>query len=672
MDTKDIFVGPLLRRAQEDLVVICLAVFKPVNLIFSVREHGKNHWLGHDNMPIAIQVSQTLYVYFGRVTPSESGKKFPVRTLLEYGIGVLGPNEAEKADYESFEAIVATDGLGLAYDGHKLPTFFLQSPSQKLNVLYGSCRKIHDEHGGKLDALPNGDKLIAEHVNDLDNRPAVLCLGGDQIYADDVDPTVLEEVMALAKRIEGSDPEKLPIASSLPGIGRRKDFVTKYAKFTSGDSVNHLVTFAEYLAMYGLMWNKNNWKVPLGAMSSFTSSLGNVRRLLANIPTYMIFDDHDITDDWNLCVRWQKEVGKAPLGKRIIANGLMAFWLMQGFGNQPDLYTDKKVYDIADRISNRNKNYEQAEELFWGLRDWEFFTPTYPFIYFLDTRTQRGVKDGLHGSDEGAPAYLKNHLSWSATNEMLNVLLKRQNRDWPLVLVAAAPVFGFNLIEESQNAISAVAGPYFLDLESWSANRQHFLLFLNLMADRDVVILSGDVHYAFTSTMKSVVYDDQSLRNMIKLLAPGTTFPKVPRGSSPTYEPLLSARFLQLTSSALKNYAKGKITQSTANLSGLGSALILTEDGSVLAGIPENGGFTMIEWDLAEARKVVVRRTKEEVKPARLFRQRVNDAANSRYVGEHNIGVASFQGRTVTNYFYTVNGKESEYTWNFANGSTWD
>ncbi|WP_435163556.1 hypothetical protein [Paenibacillus glycanilyticus] len=670
MDAKDIFVGPLLRRAQQDLVVICLAVFKPVNLIFSVREHGKDYWLGHDDTPVPIQVSPSLFFYFGRVIPSEQGKLFPVRTLLEYSIGVLDPNE--QADYQPFETIVATDGLGLAYGERKLPTFFLQSPSQKLNVMYGSCRKIHDEQGGKLDALHNGDKLIAANAGDLDKRPAILCLGGDQIYADDVDPAVMNEVMALARRIEGAEPEKLPVAASLPGIGGRKDFVSRYAKFTSGESENHLVTFAEYLAMYGLMWNVNNWKTPFGKHYSFTSTLGDVRRLLANIPTYMIFDDHDITDDWNLCVRWQKEVRKTPLGNRIVANGLMAFWLMQGYGNQPDLYSDEMLYEIADRIRDRHKQYKRTEALFWELRDWEFHTPTYPFIYFLDTRTQRGMKDGLRGSNEGAPAYLKNPQSWSATKGKLDVLLKHQNRDLPLVLVIAAPVFGYKFIEDLQNAVSAVAGPYFLDLESWSANRQHLLLFLNLMADRDVVILSGDVHYAFTSTMKTVIYDDFTLREIMKWLPAGTALPKTPRGTSPTYEPLWSARFLQLTSSALKNYASSTFTKIPANLTTSDPASILTEDGSMLTGDPDTDGFAMIEWDLAEGRKVVVKKTREEVKPARLFKQRVNNAANSRYVGDHNLGVASFHNRTVTNYFYTVNGREAERTWNFANNSTWE
>lgn len=666
MKGDDIFIGPLLRRAQEDLVVICLATFKPFNLRFSVKEAGQKEWLGHDDMPVAIAVSANLFFYFGRVTPGN--KKFPTHKLLAYSIGVLDSNEV--ADYSDFEKIVKEDGL--AYGEDPLPTFFLQAATRKLNVLYGSCRKIHDDRGGKMDALSHGDTLVASSVNDLDKRPAILCLGGDQIYADDVHQISMAEILAVAKKIEGTSPEKLPISAALPGINGRKDFVTKYAKFTSGESENHLVTFAEYLAMYGLMWNGRNWTAP-AKLDHFTNTLSKVRRLLANIPTYMIFDDHDVTDDWNLSLKWRQDVKSYKLGKRIVANGLMAFWLCQGYGNAPDLYSDQTTYDLADAIRDRHKNYEQTEGIFWGLDKWEFFTPTYPFVYFLDTRTQRGLKDGPSGSDQGAPAYLKSVPSWIVTFKKLQQLLKKQNKNLPLVLIAAAPVFGFKFIEDLQNAVSAVAGPYFLDLESWSANRRHLMLFLQLMGDQNVVLLSGDVHYAFTSTVKFTVFDDKTLRAAIKLMPAGVSLPKIPTGVTPTYDALWTAHFLQLTSSALKNFASTTFTQIPANLTTMEPALVLTEDDDSELGKFENDGFTINESNPFNPGRIVkVKKTRQEVKPARLFRQRINDAFNSPYVGDHNLGVASFYDKTVTNYFYTAHGKENEYTWNFANNKLWE
>jgi len=60
-----------------------------------------------------------------------------------------------------------------------------------------------------------------------------------------------------------------------------------------------------------------------------------VRRALANVPTYMIFDDHDVTDDWNLTARWRDRVRASPAGRRIVANALAAYWAFQGWGNDP-------------------------------------------------------------------------------------------------------------------------------------------------------------------------------------------------------------------------------------------------------------------------------------------------------------------------------------------------
>src|SRR5687768_4584252 len=99
MNAQDIFIGPLLRRAQEDLVVICLATFKPFNFRFSVKEVVKNGYLGHDDKPVNIPVSPNLFFYFGRVTPHS--KRFPTHRLLAYSIGVLDVNEV--ADYTDFE-----------------------------------------------------------------------------------------------------------------------------------------------------------------------------------------------------------------------------------------------------------------------------------------------------------------------------------------------------------------------------------------------------------------------------------------------------------------------------------------------------------------------------------------------------------------------------------------
>ena len=70
----------------------------------------------------------------------------------------------------------------------------------------------------------------------------------------------------------------------------------------------------------------------------FYDSLPRVRRALANVPTYMVFDDHDVTDDWNIGRAWRDRVHTSPLGRRIITNALVAYALFQDWGNDPLRY----------------------------------------------------------------------------------------------------------------------------------------------------------------------------------------------------------------------------------------------------------------------------------------------------------------------------------------------
>ena len=88
-----------------------------------------------------------------------------------------------------------------------------------------------------------------------------------------------------------------------------------------------MLTFGEYAAMYLMVWGwpglglqkwediqdllpesgdenraklKETHEQQLAHLEKFAETLPKVRRLLANIPVYMIFDDHEVTDDWNL------------------------------------------------------------------------------------------------------------------------------------------------------------------------------------------------------------------------------------------------------------------------------------------------------------------------------------------------------------------------------------
>ena len=73
-------------------------------------------------------------------------------------------------------------------------------------------------------------------------------------------------------------------------------------------------------------------------LTTFRDGLTKVRRVLANVATYMIFDDHEVTDDWNLSQLWRDRVFTSDLGRTILRNGLLGYFLCQGWGNTPELF----------------------------------------------------------------------------------------------------------------------------------------------------------------------------------------------------------------------------------------------------------------------------------------------------------------------------------------------
>ncbi|WP_380876360.1 hypothetical protein ACFB49_08330 [Sphingomonas sp. DBB INV C78] len=85
----------------------------------------------------------------------------------------------------------------------------------------------------------------------------------------------------------------------------------------------------------------------------FLLGLGRVQRVLANVPTYMIFDDHDLTDDFFLSPLWRHRVLGTALGQVILTNGMLAYALFQDWGNDPRRYdqaTDAAHPDLGGQL----------------------------------------------------------------------------------------------------------------------------------------------------------------------------------------------------------------------------------------------------------------------------------------------------------------------------------
>ncbi len=61
------------------------------------------------------------------------------------------------------------------------------------------------------------------------------------------------------------------------------------------------------------------------------------RWILSVVPSAMIFDDHDMIDDWNTSKSWLEEIQRHPWWEEHVTGGLMSYWVYQHLGNlSPD------------------------------------------------------------------------------------------------------------------------------------------------------------------------------------------------------------------------------------------------------------------------------------------------------------------------------------------------
>jgi hypothetical protein len=83
-------------------------------------------------------------------------------------------------------------------------------------------------------------------------------------------------------------------------------------------------------------------------MTAFYEALPKVRRTLANVPTLMIMDDHDATDDWNLNPMWAERVNNTRFGRAILRNALASYTIFQDWGNDPVRYLNEDTAAAGD------------------------------------------------------------------------------------------------------------------------------------------------------------------------------------------------------------------------------------------------------------------------------------------------------------------------------------
>lgn len=495
----EILAGPILRRVTENRVCVWIASSKPLHYQLQIKNQQLALLGSSDRGKFTeIKVGENLWVSLFEAWPDE-GSQFPRDELLYYNFWHQSTNQ--ELDLQS-----------VCLKGQTSPGFFI--PTHIKVLAHGSCRKPHgvalDENSKEIhtDSLSLLNEQLQKTQNDLNQRPALLCLTGDQIYADDVASPLINLLKVKATELMGAEIGVPKIAD--PGQiaeGQRGHRLRELKSgITSNHRENHLIGFGEYVAMYLYVFgNGSGWKMDLGRddedkrLNGFDQGLPNVRVALANIPTYMVFDDHEVTDDWNITRKWYDDIRFSPCGRRIVSNAIAAYWLFQGWGNNPEAHDREFIRSIQSHLAKPHDIViaERFDLQMWKHQGWSYSIPTSPPILFLNTRTQRGFDKGEQ------PTRLMNR---NALDQLRIAWSQLQTRDveGAPVIISATPVFGFRAIEKFQelaNLFGARASRY--DNESWLANRDGFAALLDALLLKlninEVVLLSGDVHLSFVN-----------------------------------------------------------------------------------------------------------------------------------------------------------------------------
>lgn len=509
-----VLAGPLLRRLEPTRVVLWLVGSRELSL--TLRLQGVGDIPLDSEKCTVIAVGRHAFVHLIDVQLESA---LPCDTFIDYDLLI-------------YDAIgMAEWAPHLLYAGATCANLVVRSRIDQL--LHGSCRKPHHP---ATDGLLCVDQLLADET-DAQQRPALLMMSGDQVYADDVAGPMLRAIHALIERLglfdehlDGavvSDSAKLyqhPAsyyhrADLLPALESNETLRERFFGgarkpiFTSSSADNHLVTFAEVMAMYMLVWSPTPWSLinpsaptltperlkrynlEQTRIDAFKAGLGNVARALAHLPSLMIFDDHDITDDWNLSAQWEETAYGHPFSKRIIGNALIAYMLCQGWGNNPDPF--KGVLEQTAQLSASGDDgyldmpvQDDLIDQLLRFQQWHFVLPSSPALVVIDTRTRRWRSEMALKQPSGL-------LDWEALSELQQELLDHPSA----IIVSPAPIFGVKLIETVQKVFSWCGYPLLVDAENWMAHRGAAQVILNIFRHSrtpgNYVVLSGDVHYSF-------------------------------------------------------------------------------------------------------------------------------------------------------------------------------
>jgi hypothetical protein len=601
----------MLRRVTPEQVAVFVATSASFTATLRVRPSSStstNDWI---NVPASqspqspVQLGGSLYVLVITWTPPAALTvdlvyEYDVQFKVAPGVKVLSDAGDElpgtPQTFGLSELGLLAEPRHVGFNAGAFPSFAIQSSLAKLRVIHGSCRK---PHGGGDDAMPFITKLFGTSASD---RPHYLLLTGDQIYADDVSTSLLWLLQQTGKELMGRFTETLTLPTweegevTFPGATqqsagvKRQKLMANFKQVSSGSKDSHLVFLAEFYAMYVVVWSPAlwgwgwgiNWKpqdltTPGQAADAldeynqlaedntwpsqelerhkfvrrFSQGTSKVRRVLANVSTLMMFDDHEVSDDWNLDQNWNQDSRSDPMVHRIIRNALLAFAAFQAWGNDPARFATgtvgRKLLNAANPATSTKDNIfdtpayvdtllrlgpwgssptpSTTDTMLWHWAiDWGGFEYR---ILALDTRTRRAYTPKPTGKDTGL-------LDSAALDDQLPVNDLSSADEKVTFVLSPAPVMGYPLLEEVIQPLLKVVSDdaaRAADAEAWALSRGSLVALLHRLSKYGrVVLLSGDVHYSYSN------YTDFRTRNEGGLSSSAR-----------------SARLVQLCSSALHN-----------------------------------------------------------------------------------------------------------------------
>ncbi len=239
------------------------------------------------------------------------------------------------------------------------PSIRTRHNQPEVRLVFGSCRtgaperlpftasSETDDRGVGVDALWAYSKSLQEGILEW---PDGLVLLGDQVYADELPPET-------AAFIES----------------RRDD---------GGARLDQVADFEEYTHLY-----RESWSDP------------DIRWLLSTVPSTMIFDDHEVHDDWNISDSWIAEMRATDWWQERITGAFMAYFLYQHLGNlsPPELAAESLLDELQDDDDGGPRLREHA-------RGWDEDRASSRWTYYrdfgrsrllvLDSRAARIVVEG--------------------------------------------------------------------------------------------------------------------------------------------------------------------------------------------------------------------------------------------------------------------------------------